>query len=138
MRQRPPLRALALAAALMVVGLVLVLMAHLLAWHLVLALVGSLALLLGVALFVASLAMARSMSVDVVLDDVGYRVSGPGTEETGRWADISRVTRADGTLTLRRLDGTALHLVVSRSSVADLDALGADIARRLDADRGYH
>lgn len=132
------MRALALASALMVVGLVLMLMAHLLAWHLAPALIGALALLLGVALFAASWAVARSMSVDVVLDDTGFTVHGAGTDESGRWADINRVTRADGTLTLHRLDGSMLRLVVSRSSAADLDALGGDIARRLDADRGYH
>lgn len=136
-RQRPPLRALALASALMVIGLVLMLMSHLLGWHLALALIGTLALLLGVGLLTASWAMAHSMSVEVVLDEEGYRVYGGGTDETGRWADISRVTIADGLLTLYRLDGSTLRLVVSRSSVADLDALGADIARHLDADRGY-
>ncbi|MFZ0531006.1 MAG: hypothetical protein WAL91_10785 [Propionicimonas sp.] len=137
MRQRPPLRALVLAAALMLIGLVLVLMAQLLGWHLVLTVGGALALLFGVGLLVASWAIARSMSVDVVLDDNGFQVVGAGSNETGRWSDISRVTRSDGALGLYRRDGTVLHLVVARNSVADLDALGTDIAHRLDADRGY-
>ena len=136
-RQRPPLRALALASTLMVIGLVLLLMSHLQGWHLALMLIGTLALLLGVGLLAASLAMARSMSVDVVLDSEGYRVQGGGTNETGRWADVSRVTMSDGQLTLYGVDGSALRLMLARSSVADLDALGADIAKRLDADRGY-
>mgnify|MGYP000966872978 FL=1 len=50
---------------------------------------------------------------------------------------MGRVTRGSDRMTLHRKDGTRVQLVVARGAHADLDALGADIARRLDANRGY-
>ena len=113
------------------------LMADLLGSHLTLIVVGLVLLGLGLALFVAAAVVARSMRVSVVLDDDGYRVFGAGVEESGRWADITKVTRGDGRLSFQRSDGTRVRLVVARAARADLDALGVDIARRLDANRGY-
>ena len=136
-RQRPQLRALALSTALMVVGIVLMLMAHVLTWPLALAFLGGVVLLAGTGLFAASWVVARSMTVEIVLTDDGYEIRGPGSVESGHWADIERVTKGDGTMTLHRKDGSVLHLAVTRSSVADWDVLSADITRRLDADRGY-
>jgi hypothetical protein len=47
------------------------------------------------------------------------------------------VTRGRGRITMHRKDGTRVRLVVARGGQADLDALGADIAARLDVNRGY-
>lgn len=121
----------------MVVGAVLVLMADLLGWPLPLTTLGLLVLLAGFGVFVAAWVVARSLRVEVVLDDQGYRIRGPRIAETGSWGDIGRVTRGDNRITIHHKDGTLAQLLVSRSGTADLDALGADFARRLDADRGY-
>lgn len=136
-RQRPPLRALVLSAGLMLVGLVLVLMAELLDRNLPLAVAGLVVLGLGVVLFGVSFWVARATRVEVVLDEQGYAIQGRDTAQSGRWADVRRVTRAADRISLFRADGTRVQLVVPRGRPADLDALGADIARRLDADRGY-
>lgn len=136
-RQRPPLRALVLAASLMVVGAVLMLMADLLDWPLLLTGFGLVVLVTGLAVYAAAWWLARSMSVDVVLDDHGYRIQGPRISEVGTWGEIGRVTRGDGRITIHRKDGSLAQLVVARGGTADLDALGADFAVRLDADRGY-
>lgn len=136
-RQRPPLRALVLAASLMVVGSVLMLMADLLHWPLLLTGLGLVVLLTGLALYVAAWWLARTMSVKVVLDDHGYQIQGPRISEAGTWGEIGRVTRGDGRITIHRKDGSLAQLMVAPSGTADLDALGADLAHRLDADRGY-
>ena len=136
-RQRPPLRALVLAASLMVVGSVLMLMADLLDWPPLLTGFGLVVLVAGLAVYAAAWWLARTMSVEVVLDDRGYRIQGPRVSEVGTWGEIGRVTRGDGWITIHRKDGSLAQLVVAPGGTADLDALGADFAHRLDADRGY-
>jgi hypothetical protein len=136
-RQRPPLRALALAAVLMVVGLVLVLMAQILDENLLLTVGGLVVLVLGALLFGVSLFIARAMRIRVVLDDDGYVIQGRDATQSGRWADVRRVTRTADRVTLYRADGSRVQLVVPRGRPSDLDSLGEDIAQRLDADRGY-
>lgn len=136
-RQRPPLRALGLAAVLMLVGLVLVLMAELLDSNVPLLVLGFVVIGLGLVLFGTSVWLARSMRVHVVLDDDGYVIQGRDASEAGKWADVGRVTRGNDRITLYHKDGTRVQLLVTRGGSADLDLLGADIARRLDASRGY-
>lgn len=136
-RQRPPLRALVLAAGLILVGIVILLMADLLGRQLALTAIGVVGIVLGLGLFVAAWLLARSMLVEIVLDDNGYRLAGAVRADHGRWADIGRVTRAGNRITLYRKDGARVQLVVTRGGRADLDALGKDIAARLDTDRGY-
>lgn len=136
-RQRPALRALALSALLMLVGLVLVLMAELLDRNLLLTVGGLLALVLGAGLFGASWWVARAARMQVVLDEDGYAIQGRDSAQSRRWADVRRVTSASGRLTLFLADGTRVLLAVPRGRRDDFDALGADIARRLDQSRGY-
>ncbi|MCB0910443.1 MAG: hypothetical protein KDB60_02370 [Propionibacteriaceae bacterium] len=136
-RQRPPLRALALSAILMFVGIMLVLMAQLLDSNVALLAVGLVVVALGFALFAASAWVARAMRVHVVLDEDGYVLQGRDATEAGKWSDVGRVTRGRDRITLHHRDGTRVQLVVARSAGADLDALGADIAEHLDANRGY-
>jgi hypothetical protein len=136
-RQRPSLRALGLAGVLVLVGLVLLMMADLLDRQVALTAIGVGGVVLGLSLFVAAWLLARSMRVEVVLDENGYWLAGPGRPEQGTWAEVGRVTRGERGITLHRKDGTKLQLVVARGGVADLDALGKDIAARLDVNRGY-
>lgn len=136
-RQRPSLRALVLAALLGLVGIVLLLMANLLDRQVTLTALGVAGLTIGLALFAAALLLARSMRVEILLDEVGYRLKSPVRADGGTWSEVSLVTRGASRITLHRKDGTRLQLVVARGGRADLDALGRDIASRLDADRGY-
>lgn len=136
-RQRPPLRALGLSAGLVLIAIVLLLMADLLDHQFALTALGIVVLVAGLALFVSAWLLARLMRVEIVLDERGYRLVGPGKAESASWAEISRVTRGDSRITMHRKDGTRVQLVVARGGRTDLDALGDDIASRLDADRGY-
>lgn len=136
-RQRPALRALGLAALLELVGLVVLLMANLLEPNPFLAALGLAAIGAGLVLFVIAVWTARSRRVAVVLDEDGYEIRADGAGHSGRWANVARVTQGRDRITLHQRDGSRVQLVVVRGGSADLDALGADIASRLDADRGY-
>ncbi len=136
-RQRPHVRALGLSAVIMLVGVVVVLMAQLLEANLPLLVVGLVVIGLGFALLGAAVWVARAARVHVVLDEEGYVLQGRDLTETGKWSDVGRVTRGNDRITLHHKDGTRVQLLVARSASADLDALGADIAQRLDANRGY-
>ena len=131
------MRALVVAAAGMVVGSLLVLMAHLLYWPILLTGVGLLVLMVGFGVFVAAWWLAHSMRAEVILDDDGYQLRGPRVTGSGAWADIERVTQDQGRITFHRKDGSRAQLQIALGAAADLDALGADIASRLDFDRGY-
>jgi hypothetical protein len=136
-RQRPPVRALALAGVLMLVGLVLMLMATVLEANLPLTVLGLVVIGLGLALFGAAEWTARTMRVQVNLDEDGYLIQARTASQAGTWADVVRVTRGQDRITLHHKDGSGVQLVVARGRVEDLDALSSDIATRLDANRGY-
>lgn len=136
-RQGPQVRALALAAVLMLLGVVVVLMAQLIDANPLLLVIGLVVIGFGFALLGGVAWVTRAARVRVVLDEDGYAIEGRGTTETGKWSDVGRVTRGNDRITLHHKDGTRVQLVVARSASADLDALGADIAQHLDADRGY-
>lgn len=135
-RARPPLRALALGAVGTVVGLGLVLVGTLASWALP-SVAGWVLVVVGLGLFAAAWLAARRARVQVVLDDAGYRLDGPDGTSSVEWADVSRVTRAPDRLVLYAKNGIVTELVAPSSSRADLDAIGTDMARHLDASRGY-
>lgn len=136
-RQRPTLRALGLAAVGMLVGVVVLLMAELLDSNGWLPAAGLLIIGASLGLFGASLWLARTTRVHVVLDEDGYVLQGRDGSESGQWGDVVRVTRGPDRISIHHKDGTCARLLVARGAVADLDALGEDISRRLDANRGY-
>ncbi len=136
-KPRPPVRAFGLAALLVVLGASLAVLADLLGWHVAVTVMGVVAILAGAGLVWLAINAVRAMQVRVVLDDAGYRVEGPGAPRAGLWADVTRVTRAPGRITIHLRDGSLTHLVVPHGGSADMAAIGADIVRRLDASRGY-
>jgi|APThiThiocy_cv2_1041547.scaffolds.fasta_scaffold46376_2 hypothetical protein len=133
---RPPLRALALGGVGTVVGLGLVLVGTMAAWPAA-SVLGWALVLVGLGLFVAAWLTARRARVQVVLDDAGYQLDGPDGSDRVEWSEVSRVTRTPDRLVLYAKDGTVTALVAPTSSRADLDAIGTDMARYLDANRGY-
>jgi hypothetical protein len=135
-RARPPLRALALGAVGTVVGLGLVLVGSLAGWTGP-SVAGWVLVVVGLGLFGAAWLAASRARVQVVVDDTGYRLDGPDGTSTVQWSDVTRVTRAADRLVLYSRDGIITELVAPASSLADLDAIGADMARHLDASRGY-
>lgn len=137
MAPAPPVRALAIAAGTVMVGAALAVAADSQRWWVGVTVLGVVLVVLGATLGAWALLAARRMRVRVLLDDTGFRVEGPGQQRSGSWAEITRVTRAAGRITLHQGEEQRVHLVVPRGGSADLDALAADIAHRMDASRGY-
>ena len=137
LRLRPPVRTLALAAAFAVVGAVFVVAPEAFSWDVITRFIGLGFLVVCVLLLaLAGFAMSRGR-MRIELDDAGYRIEGGTGARPGNWADVVRVTRAEGQIVLYDRDGAATVLGRPRGGLGDLDSLGTDIARRLDASRGY-
>jgi hypothetical protein len=133
----PPVRAFGLAAVGSLVGVACFLAPQLFGAPEWVRPVGLVLLAGALALVLAALASTRRGGVRVDLDADGLRVAGSAGPEEITWADVVKVTRAPGRISLLRRDGSRISLVVPRGGGGDLDALGADVARHLDADRGY-
>lgn len=137
MKPRPPVRAFGLAAALALVGVGFFVTPELFSWPGGVRAIGIVFIVLGFVILALAVVTMQRMRVEIALDDVGYRVIGPFGARGGRWADVVRVTRAAGQLVLYGRDGRRTVIALPRGGAGDLDALGADIARHLDAHRGY-
>ena len=137
MKPRPPVRAFGLAAALALVGVGFFMAPELLGWHSILRAIGIVFIVVCFAILALAVVAMQRRRVEIVLDDDGYRVIGPFGARTGSWADVVRVTRAAGQIVLYGRDNRRTTIVMPRGGAGDLDALGADIARHLDAHRGY-
>lgn len=137
---RPPMRAFLVAAVLTFLGAALVALA---AGHhaaVVWVVLAAVVLLAGIALACAGAVSMRRMRTFVTLDDDGYRITAPGTDQRGEWADVTRVTStANGAhLTLHHGEVGRTH-IISPAGGGDpaMASLATDIAHRLDDSRGY-
>lgn len=78
------------------------------------------------------------MRVVVEFTDNGYRITGPGAQEDGDWADVTKVTQAPTSLTIHHGPERRVRLISQRGVTAEMVHLTGDLTRRLDANRGYH
>ncbi|WP_130864620.1 hypothetical protein [Acidipropionibacterium timonense] len=140
LKPEPPVRGFILAGATSLVAAVLLVAAIAGHWGIGWIVLFALLLALGLALAGAvtwSLVHMRLM-VDLTAD--GYHIHGAGQNRSGTW---DSVTKAALTETRSRL--TLYHGQVGRTHIvrpgvgdpAEMDALAADVAKHLDASRGY-
>ncbi len=132
-----PLRAVAVAAALAVVGAVLIVLPAALRLPVAMAVAGWVLLVGAVALLVVAAVSWRRMRVVVEFTDEGYQITGPDSHEEGVWADVTKVTQAPTSLTIHHGPDRRVRLVSHRGVTAELVHLVGDLTRRLDASRGY-
>ncbi|MDQ7991783.1 MAG: hypothetical protein AAGC63_02040 [Propionicimonas sp.] len=137
LRPRPPLRAFAVAAGLALAGIGLFAAPDLFGWPEILRGVGVAVVLLGLVFLALGVVAMRRMRVEVVLDPQGYRVVGPSGTQSGTWQGVVRVARANQQVILDGGDGTRTVIALPRGGAGDLNRLADDIARQLDANRGY-
>lgn len=103
----------------------------------VLLILGVMLIVLAVLLLGTAVVVTRAAALHVRLDQDGYRIQGRGVVEQGTWSEVVRVTGAADRITLVLQSERRVQLLVPRAVRAELDALSAEIAARLDADRGY-
>ncbi|MFT3971603.1 MAG: hypothetical protein QM695_15340 [Micropruina sp.] len=132
-----PLRAVAVAALLAIVGAVLIVLPAALRLPVALAVVGWVLLVGAVALLVVAAVSWRRMRVVVEFTDDGFQITGPDSSEEGSWADVTKVTQAPTSLTIHQGPERRVRLVSQRGVTAEMVHLTGDLTRRLDASRGY-
>ncbi|HNV10768.1 MAG TPA: hypothetical protein PKN27_05495 [Propionibacteriaceae bacterium] len=140
LKPRPPLRAFVLAAGLSVAGAVLIALAASGGWGTLWVVIFALVLALGVAFGAAGAVSMRTMRVFVDVTDEGWAVRGAGQHKHGPWADVTKVTTSDhgAHISLHHGQVARTHLFcASGGEDPQMQALIADIAAHLDADRGY-
>jgi len=140
LKPRPPLRAFAIAAAAAVLALLLIVVGGTNHWHLGVIVIGWVLLLLALALLGLALWSMQRMRLFVDLDEKGYAITGAGADTTGTWADVKKVTSADGgaVITFYGADGVLARLISPQGTDdADMRRLAGDLSAYLDASRGY-
>ncbi len=135
-KPRPPVRAFALSAILALLGAAVIVLSAEYGWPVGVLALGVVVLVLSVALVVLAFVARSRMAVTVEITDDGYVVREPGGVREGRWADVTKVTEAPGRLTFHSGDDRRFHLMAPGGS-GDLDRIAAEVARRLDVQRGY-
>ncbi|AZZ41097.1 hypothetical protein C0Z11_00990 [Acidipropionibacterium jensenii] len=137
---RPPFRGYVIAAVLSLAGAALIVIAAAQGWANGWIALFAVLLALGIALgLTATWSMIR-MRLYVDLDTTGYRIHGAGQDRSGRWADVTRAALTESRSRLTLYHGQVGRTHIVRPGVGDpreMDELAADVARRLDADRGY-
>lgn len=138
LKPRPPVRAFVIAAIATLVGAIMMAACRHSAF--VLVALSALVMALGIALAVmAGISMVR-MRTFVELSDEGYRITGPGTDRQGSWAEVTKVTTsANGAhLTFHHGEVGRTHILCPGGGDDEqMQALVADVAKHLDTDRGY-
>lgn len=136
LRPQTPVRAWALAALALVVGVA----ACLAGWpeprRIVLVVIGVLVGLLGVALAIAAAAFVSARTVHIVLSPDGYQVNGPGYHKQGSWIDVDEVAATpDGARLVISSGHVDRTFIQAPGGVADerMQAITTDITRRLEA-----
>ncbi len=137
LKPRPSLRAFGIGAVLALVGMGFVVAPDVFGWPPIVRAIGIGFLVIGLLVSGIAAFAVRRLRVEVVLDEGGYRVVGPLRTTAGTWSDVARVARARQQVILYDRGGNPSAISLPRGGAGDLDALGADIARRLDASRGY-
>lgn len=136
LRPRPPRRALVLGVAATVIGLAALLLGIILGWALIVSILGALVLAGGVAVLVLIGYSQAHHSLYVDLDDVGYRVHGPGLDKKGSWAHVTRVALTPDGSRLVIASGASKRTYIICSTGGDdpvMKAVVADIASRVAA-----
>lgn len=140
LRPQPPMRAFLLAASLAVLGVLLVVVCAATHANGVLMTLAVLLVVVGVVLVGAGMVSMQRLRSFVDLTDEGWTVRTPGRSRSGTWAEVTKVTSsmegAHLTLYLGRIERT--HILAPGNIASDeMNALAADIATRLDRNRGY-
>ncbi|SER89818.1 hypothetical protein SAMN05443377_1177 [Propionibacterium cyclohexanicum] len=136
LRPRPPRRALVLGVAATVLGLAAGILGIVLDWALVVVILGLVVLAAGIAVLALLAYSLAHHSLHVDLDEVGFRVHGPGLDKRGSWAHVTRVALTPDGSRLVIASGAIKRTYIICSNGGDdpvMKAVVADIASRVAA-----
>lgn len=137
---RPPFVGFAIAAVLSIAGAILIVVAASRGWSNGWIALFAVVLAFGIALALTATWSMFRMRLFVDLDAEGYHIHGAGQDRRGRWADVTKAALTETRSRLTLYHGQVKRTHIVRPGVGDpkeMDDLAADVARRLDADRGY-
>ncbi len=135
----PPVRALAISAALVVVGVGLLVATSAYGWPVGVLVVAVVLAVLGVALGLAALVVTRRVRSTVVTDAEQISVEHAGSTQSLRWAEIDTARVVGHRLLISRKEGEGGVSVLNprRRANPTFLALLTEVQHRLDTDRGY-
>jgi hypothetical protein len=135
----PPVRALAISAALVVVGVLLLVLTSAYGWPVGLLVLAVVLAVLGVLLGLAALVVTHRIRSVVVSTPAGITVEHGSERHTVAWSEIVAVRVVGHRLVLSRKEGEGSVSVLNprRRANPTFLALMAEVQQRLDADRGY-
>ena len=135
----PPVRALAISAALVVVGVLLLVLTSANAWPVGVLVVSVVLAVLGVGLGLVALVLTRRTRSTVLTTADAITVEHAGKRRTVRWAEVEGVRVVGHRLLLTGKDGGEGTSVLNPRARAHPTflALMTEVQQRLDADRGY-
>jgi hypothetical protein len=135
----PPVRALAIAAGLVVVGVVLLVLTSAYGWPVGVLVLAVVLAVLGVALALAALVLTRRIRSVVLSTPELITVEHGGARHELRWSEVGEVRVVGHRLVLSRKEGEGSVSVLNPRMRANPTflALMNEVQQRLDADRGY-
>lgn len=135
----PPVRALAISAALVVVGVVLLVLTSANAWPVGVLVLSVVLTVLGLLLALAALVVTRRIRSVVLTTSDGIVVEHGRERRTLRWSEVGGVRVVGHRLVLSRREGEGSVSVLNPRMRANPTflALMSEVQQRLDADRGY-
>lgn len=135
----PPVRAVAISAGLVVVGVLLLVLTAAYAGPVGLLVLGVVLAVLGVALGLTALLLTRRIRSVVVSTPDAITVQHGGDRHELRWSEVGEVRVVGHRLVLGRKEGEGSVSVLNPRMRANPTflALMTEVQQRLDADRGY-
>jgi hypothetical protein len=135
----PPVRALAIAAGLVVVGVALLVLTSAYGWPVGVLVLAVVLAVLGVALGLTALVLTRRTRSVVVSRPDAITVEHGRDRHEIRWAEVGEVRVVGHRLVLSRKEGEGSVSVLNPRMRANPTflALMTEVQQRLDADRGY-
>jgi len=141
----PPVRALAISAGLVVIGVALVVLTSAYAWPVGVLVLGVVLAVLGVALALAALLLTRRIRSVVLSTPDAITIEHGSDRHELRWSEVGEVRVVGHRLVLTRKENEGIQ--DGQASVSVLNprmranptflALMSEVQQRLDADRGY-
>lgn len=135
---RPKVKTLAYSAGIALAGMAVLALTLAFNWGESAVTIGLALAGLGIGFVIVAQEAARKSSVVARLDEDGFLLSSSRTRYGLPWKDVRRVSMAGNRITIRDNKGQDASVVAPPGAgPEELDALAAEMIRRLDASRGY-